>query len=417
MTITDTIADVTVRIGFGVDAVGGLYFVLDDPVKGLLDSAIYLLAPDTVFTNVADHVAAIEIVRGRDREIDEYSTGTATIVFNDDDRTFDPAYSGSPYAGELVPMKRVLIAWRNISLFEGWADDWAVTYDQSDKVSRVVLECVDCLGILANQELDEIASSFSGDLAGERISRVLDRSEIMFPADRAIDDGNSILGATTLGGNALAYVQACTRAEAGYLFAAADGTLTFRNRTATLNIAGSGITLSDDPATGIVYEEILQRSSADLLYTRVTGQSETTANPLSATNTPAANEFLIRTLALGTLFTNSDVQTQNLINYFLNRFSDVELRFQSAKFNAAALTDDEWMSLVDLELTDLVTVERSPLDVGSAIERFSMIDGIQHRMTPGSWTAEFNFANATTRTFFMLDHATFGVLDSNRLAF
>ena len=411
-----TLADVRVEIGFGVDAVGGDFFVLDDPVKGVFDSATYLLAPDDVFVDVSEHVAAISTDRGRERELDEYQTGLATVTFNDDDRTFDPAYSGSPWFGEIVPMKRIQISHLGRPLFTGWVDDWSVTYEEADALSRVTAECVDGFAILANQELTEIAPAHSGDLAGERITRVLDRAEIDFPATRAIDDGNSTLGATTYGENALSYIQACARAEAGYLFVAADGTLTFRNRTATLN-DDAAVTFSDDRDAGIPYRNITQSSSADLLYTRVTGTSETTSNEMVAIDTAAADQFLIRNLPLGTLFTISDAETQNLVDYHLSRFSAPELRFRTATIVLPALDDGQVTEVLSLDLTDVVTVERSPLGVGDTISRLSIIDGVSHQIAAGSWIVGISFSNADARSFLMLDDTVFGVLDSNRLAF
>jgi hypothetical protein len=412
----DALADVVVEVGFGVDAVGGDFFVLDDPVRGELDDATYLLAPDTVFIDVTDHVAAVSIDRGRERELDEYATGTASIVFNDDDRTFDPAYSGSPYYGEIVPMKRARVSWQGIDLFNGWVDDWSVIYEPGDNLSRVTADCVDGFAILANQELTEIAAAHSGDMSGERISRVLDLDEVDFPATRDVDTGNSTLGATTFGTNALAYLQACARAEAGYLFVAADGTLTFRNRTATLNTPAD-VTFSDDRTAGIPYRSISQRSAADLLYTRVTGTSETTDVEVVALDAAAAEQFLVRTLALGTLFTIDDDETQNLVDFHLQRFSAPELRFHAATLNAVALDDVELHTVLSLDLTDIVSIERSPMGVGATIERLSILDGVVHRIGHGSWTIDLAFANADTRAFLTLDDAVFGVLDANRLAF
>jgi hypothetical protein len=414
--MTHCVTEVSVEIGFGVDAVGGDYFVLNDPVKGELNNATYLLAPDTVFVDVTDHVAAVTINRGRDRELDEYQTGTATVVLNDADRTFDPAYSGSPYAGQIVPMKRVRIKWNNLHLFNGWIDDWAVAWERGDNLSRVTASCVDAFSILANQELDEIAAAHSGDLVGARISRVLDRNEVDFPAFRSIDTGTSTLGATTFGDNALAYLQACTRAEAGFLFVSATGVLTFRNRTATLNTPADA-TFSDDPTAGIPYRNITQRSAADLLYTRVTGQSETTGNPLESVDTAAQDDFLIRTLPLGTLLTVDDTQTQNILDYHLERFSAVELRFQSATVSLGTCDEAHVPLVLGLDLTDVVNVERSPMGVGATIERLSMVDGIRHRITNRDWIVDFAFANAESRSFLTLGDAVFGVLGANRLAF
>jgi hypothetical protein len=314
-------------------------------------------------------------------------------------------------------MRRIQIKWQGHSLFQGWVDDWSVMYEPGDRLSRVTAECVDGFAILANQELDEIGATYSGDTSGTRIARILDLGEVNFPATRGIDTGIATLGATTLGDNALSYVQACARAEAGYLFVAADGTLTFRDRQTTLN-ASSDLVLSDDPTSGIPYRTLTQRSSADLLYTRVTGESESTSVQVTATNAPAYDDYNTRTLALGSLFSLDDAQVTDLVNFYLERFSTPELRFQAAAFNVATLTSTQVETLVDLELTDIVVVERSPLNVGSTIEKLSIVDGIRHSISRhGQWTMELSFANADTRTFLILDDTVFGVLDANRLAF
>lgn len=643
MSIADTLPGIRVEIGFGVDAVGGDYFVLDHATKGELDGATYLLAPDDVFVDVSANVAAITTSRGRERELEEYRPGTASVVFNDNDRTFDPAYegtdgyvdlpgssgnylstpdaaaldlagdlcivwhafdiaaqqqllinkssalsfgnvayalrnetdgrwtlffensssalsspqttvgdfdittrpwlavvldandgsgkfvvrwydspdpdtdgwtlrrtnnggagvtavlrdtsdsleiggraagtlmfngsfddisirdgigvggtvggtevfhfsadsdivdtaataitastgqtvtvhkSGSPattlvettgrYFGQITPMRRIAIYWQSTPLFTGWVQDWTVTYEPGDRLSRVTVDCVDGFGILANQQLSAITPAFSGDLAGERIERILDRPEVDFPATRDIDDGNSTLGDTTLDDNALAYLQACARAEAGYLFVAADGTLTFRNRLAVLN-APTGITFTDDrESDGIPYRNVTQRSSADLLYTRVTATSETTETEVEAVDSDAYNDYFIRTLSLGTVFTIDDTETQALVDSYLERYSSVELRFQTATVNLASCSVAQVQQVVSLDLTDVVTVERSPLNVGSTIERRSMIDGVSHRIGHGHWTVDVSFANADTRAFLMLDDSVFGELDANRVAF
>jgi hypothetical protein len=414
------LAGLRVQIGFGVDAVGGPYFVLDDPVKGVLDNVTYLLAPGTVFIDVTQYVAAVSIDRGREREIDEYKTGTATVVLNDTDRTFDPSYAAGPYYGQITPMRRIRILWNNIDLFAGWIEDWSVTYERGDKMSRVTADCADGFAILANQELSTVAASYSGDTSGVRVNRVLNRDEVEYPASRSVDAGSSHLGETVFGDNALVYLKMCARAEAGFLFVAADGTLTFRGRTAVLNSLGA-VTFTDVPGVlpdDIPYRSVTQRSSADLLFTRVTGESETVGTPLESVDAAAANEYLTRTLDLGSLFTIDNNETQNLIDYHLERFSTPEERFQSAVVNVAACTEEQAESLMQLDLTDVVSVYRAPLTVGSSIQRASMIDGIKHQISPGSWEVALSFANADERSFLVLDDPVYGLLDSgNRLAF
>jgi hypothetical protein len=416
MSVAEILAGFTVEIGLGVNAVGGDFFVLNDPIKGELNNTTYLLAPDTVFVDIFTDVVAIETKRGRERDIDEYNTGIARVVFNDTDRIFDPAYESSPYAGELVPMKRVRIAWQNIAIFTGWIEDWTVTYVAGDSLSRITLDCVDSFAILANQELAEIAPAFSGDLTGERIERVLDRDEIAYPASRDIDVGNTTLGATDFSGNALSYLQECSRAEAGYLFISAAGTLTFRNRLAVLNVP-AGAVLSDDRTAGIPYRTVTQRSTSDLLFTRITGESETTGNTVVAEDVDGHDQFFVRTLNLGSLFSINDIETQNLVDHYLSRFSEPEIRFHSADINVASLDSGQVSTLLNLELTEIVSVQRSPLNVGPTIERSSIVDGVAHQVRHGGWMATVNFANADTRSFLTLNDAVLGELGANRLAF
>lgn len=370
----ENLSGVKVEIGFGVNAVGGDFFILDGPVKGELDGATYLLAPDTVFVDITEHVAAVMINRGRDRETDEYSTGKVSVVINDNDRTFDPAHPGSPYAGQLTPMRRVRITWQGHHLFNGWIDDWSVVYEPGDALARTTADGMDSFGVLGTQELAEIAAAFSGDTSGQRVTRVLDRPEVDFPASRSIDAGLSTFGATTLGGNALAYLQACAAAEAGYLFVASDGTLTFRERTAVLN-APTGVTFTDDRTAGIPYRTITQRSAADLLYTRVTATSETTDVEVEAVDVAAGREFLVRTLPLGTLFTIDDVQTQTLVDAYLERFVTPEVRFESATVNVLALSTSEVAQVAALDLTDVVTVTRWPMPDSFSLDPFTLSAG------------------------------------------
>lgn len=416
MSILGNVAGITVEIGFDVNAVGGDFFVLDDDVKGELDNTDFTLAPNTVFTDVTSSVAAIRTARGREREIDEYRTGTATVVFNDDDRTFDPANSASQFAGEIEPMKRIEIKHDSEFLFNGWIDDWHVTYEPGDNLSRVTATCVDSFAILANQEISEIAAAHSGDLSGERVRRVLNRSEVDFPASRSIDDGLSTFGDTTFGENALSYLQRCARAEAGYLFMFRTGVLGFRERTAVLN-AEADVTFSDNEANGIPYRRVTQRSAADLLFTRVTAESETTGNEVVASDATEIDERFTRTLPLGVLLSIDDTETQTLVDYYLERFKDPELRFETAEINLGARTATEVADVLGLDLTHVVTVERSPLGVGDTISRLSLIDGVRHRITPDSWIVEFSFANADTRSFLTLDDPVTGELGANRLAF
>jgi hypothetical protein len=162
--------------------------------------------------------------------------------------------------------------------------------------------------------------------------------------------------------------------------------------------------------------ELTQRSSSDLLFTRVSGKSESTDVTVEYVDSAAEDDFFIRSLALGTLLTIDDTQTANIVYSYLARFSSIEERFDTATVNLAACTNGEVGQVVGLELADLVTVERSPMGIGATISRESLIESVSHRIGHGSWTVEVGFSNADTLDYFTLNDAVLGVLDTDRLA-
>jgi hypothetical protein len=51
----------------------------------------------------------VSISRGKDELLDGFSAGVASIELNNQDRTFDPLYTSSPYNGDIVPRREVRV--------------------------------------------------------------------------------------------------------------------------------------------------------------------------------------------------------------------------------------------------------------------------------------------------------------------
>jgi hypothetical protein len=81
-----------VQVAFDLSANGiGNYFTLDDPVKGVLDNTTYVLAGD-VLVDLTDRVRAVQVKRGRNRQLGRFTAGAANITFDNRDRYLDPTY-------------------------------------------------------------------------------------------------------------------------------------------------------------------------------------------------------------------------------------------------------------------------------------------------------------------------------------
>ncbi len=58
----------TVEIGFDLSALGGPFFILDDPVQGVLDNTEYTLG-GTLFYDVTEYVRSVSVRRGKSRQL------------------------------------------------------------------------------------------------------------------------------------------------------------------------------------------------------------------------------------------------------------------------------------------------------------------------------------------------------------
>ena len=102
----------TVQIGFDLVGANANLLTLDNPIKGKLDTPAYPLGGQ-IFYDVTDKVKSIATRRGKNRQLDEFDGGLANVVFDNNDRTFDPEYVNSPYFGQIIPKRaiRILLAW------------------------------------------------------------------------------------------------------------------------------------------------------------------------------------------------------------------------------------------------------------------------------------------------------------------
>ena len=87
-------------------------FVLNDATKGVLDNTTYKLGGAT-WTDVTDRAYQTSIDRGKNQALSRYNAGTLSVVLDNQTAIFDPTIpagtSGYPYAGQIIPGKRVRV--------------------------------------------------------------------------------------------------------------------------------------------------------------------------------------------------------------------------------------------------------------------------------------------------------------------
>ena len=403
-----------VEIGFDILESGlGPYFILDDATKGVLDNTEYLLA-GTLFFDVTDKVKSVAIQRGKNRQLDQFDQGLANVVFDNNDRTFDPEYAASPYFGQIVPKRQIRISSGGVVQFAGLIDDWNLTYDPNGD-SLAAAACSDATSAFATQTIGTRTNSVQK--SGERIDAILDLPEIDWPAAlRDIDTGQMTLGADTIADNtnALAYLRLIERSEPGAFFVGKSGNVVFRDRIQAATSAG--VTLADD-GTGIPYLGMKVQYGSELLANEIVLTSAITSTESIALDLESIDTYGIFNLTREGLLINDDTDLSSLATFFASKFAQPEYRFESVDVLIDELSPANQAAMLALELGDVVSIKFTPNAITPSIEKQAeiiridqSIDTENHIMTLGFATLDFSLL--------LLDDSQFGKLDAgNALAF
>ena len=403
-----------VEIGFDILSSGlGPYFILDDPLKGVLDNTQYLLA-GVLFFDVTNLVKSVAIQRGKNRQLDQYDQGLANVVFNNNDRTFDPEYGLSPYAGQIVPKRQIRISSGDVVQFAGLIDDWNLTYEPNgDSVASAA--CSDATSAFATQTIGTRTNT--AQKSGERINAILDLPEINWPTTlRDVDTGQMTLGADTIADNtdALSYLRLIERSEPGSFFIGKGGNVVFRDRNAT-PVSG-GVTLADD-GSGIPYQSLKVQYGSELLANEIVVESAISSYQAVALDLDSIDTYGIFNLTRTGLLINSNSDVDSLATFYANKYAQPEYRFESVDILLDELSAGQQTDLLGLELGDVVSIKFTPNGIAPAIEKFAEVIRIDHSVDLENHVMSLGFATLDF-ALFVLDDAQFGKLDAgNALAF
>lgn len=411
-------ADTVVKIAFDLSAAGrGDFFTLDDPTKGALDNSSFKLAGD-VLTDVSDDLREVRVRRGRSTILDKFEAGYAQATLDNRLRYYDPTAGTavSPYAPSIKPRKQFLVEMNGQAVFNGQVEDWDLSYDITGD-SVAFAKASDGFSLLAQQAITPHTAT--AQATGARVSAILDRTEIAWPAGRRnIDAGQATLMADAIGGtsdptpvNALAYLQQVEQAEPGALFIAKNGSLTFRQRTDLQQV--TDVEFSDD-GTGIPFTNIAVEFGTEQLRNSVS-VARLNAGTATADDLTSQAAYGITAYRISDSLLSTDAQAQDLADWLVNLYGEPQLRIQSVSLVMQGLTVQQQNDVLGLELGDVVRVVFTPNGIGDAIDRFVAIDAIEHVVTPNVHTVQLDLSQ--TIGAFILDSATFGVLDSNVLGF
>lgn len=396
------------------------YFVLD---TSTLDG-VATLAPAESTVNISGDVRSVWTRRGKQRDLDEYGPGSGGCELNNNSRRYDPTNTASIYYGNIAPMRSAYVTavldGVDYPMFRGYIERWRVDYSQQN-LPLASMEMLDAFLLLSRAEMTSISAAHSGDLAGARMSRVLNLDEVNFPTDiRSIATGLTTMGATTFGENPLGYLQKLARSEGGAVFVSKTGVLTLEQRNTAPG--ASLATFSDDGAgSSIKYLTVDQDTGSDLLYNRVvtsgtSGTAQTAEDAISQTD----NRMTATLDRTGQLALN-DADMLDQAKWLVARYATAETRLRQVTVQTQSLAAARQAELLALELGDRVTVTRTPPGGGSpaTISQAAIVIGVDHEVSDGgrNWLTTVTFSAGKRAIAFVLDDADLGQFDDDFLSY
>jgi hypothetical protein len=394
-------------------------FVLDDPIKGVLDNTEFTLGGDRFF-DITDRLLSVSTQRGKSQALDRIDAGNLNIVLDNSDRLFDPLYEDGFYFSQLIPGKELRISCNGFPVIFGYIDDLDIEYQPGNR-SVVSMQAVDGLSNLTINNLPEVFPDV--ELSGARVTRILDLPEVAWPTDkRQIDTGNSFMSDTDIaeGTQAVAYLQLVATSEAGEVFVSKDNKLVFKARNSPPGVIDLIFTdeASIDGFTVIPFAELGVVYGNEELYNRVVLTNDFPLFPEEALAEDAESQLIYgpRSYTINGLLNNEPSDLQFLADFLLARFKEPQYRFSSLSVILDILSEEQQNEVLDLEIGDIVQVRFTPSGIPPAIEQFVRVIGISH-----DWSNNEKRINLALErldfSLFILDDLTFGELDSDRLSF
>ena len=393
-----------VEIGFDLtDSPIGPFFRLNDDVAGRLDNTDFRLG-GTIFYDVTDRVRSLSISRGKGRRFTDFPAGQAVVEFNNHDRAFDPEYSASPFAGNIIPRREIKVSAGTAIQFTGWVDDWNLTYTP-DGNSIADAAALDATTILAKQTLT--AGTPTQEVTSTRVNTAL--TDAGWASDlRDIQTGTVEVGTQEIEANqnALSYLEQVTRTEAGLLFVDKLGRVAFRPRR---QAPSSASLVTFDQSSGIPYQAIGITYGSELLYNKVTianiGGGTATASSVSS-----QNEYGVREYSQTDLLGATDAQSIDLAVYYADLYSDPEYRIDALEIATEDLTAGQQEDVLGLEIGDVCQVSFTPNNIGDPIVKYVQVIKVDHAVTTSFHKTTLGFQEIKY-LLLVLDDAVFGKLD------
>jgi hypothetical protein len=382
--------------------------LLEVEAPSTIDSITYLVigsgstigtsqvAPTVVWDDRISEAREFSISRGAGQSgmVWTADAGTATVLFDNRDRTYDQTSNTDVRPGRAI---RVRVTWNatTYSLFRGTVDQWAQDYPGFAKDATTEASCSDGTGLLANAALK---GRTPAEKTGSRIARLADAAE--WPSSRRnIDAGVTDMPAGPATSSALDAMLLAAVTEFGELYVEGDGDLRFRDRD-TLWTASrtrtSQATFGDGVGELKFAELEPDQVEASDVRNRISIKWNEQNGQVTKSDSASIGDWGVHEDSVDVSMTTEN-DAERYATFLLSQFADPQFSFGSITIIPKRDPSNLWPQALGRELGDRITVKLTPPGGGARIVRDVFIRSIEHSVRPGlDWVTTFGVQDASS---------------------
>ena len=405
---------VGVSFDFSSGPVFGIAFTIGDPDNGILGVNVLADAASDV-VDISNQVGKISIRRGYNLLQDQFQAGTATIRVYDPTGAWNPQNPASPYYGKLIPLRKMRVSGDGVYLFSGYTTAYNYTYPKDQEIGFVDIECSDAFRLFNMANITSVTGSSAGQTTGARIDDILDT--VSWPASmRDINIGDSTVQADPgTARTSLAAIKNVEFSEQGAFYVSPGGNAVFDERSYIISKSGQNPTTFANNGTGIGYKNIVFAFDDKLIInqasiTRTGGTAQT------ASNATSISKYFPHSINYTDLVVQTDAEALNIARTYVATRAETTIRIDALTLDlntpdyAAGIS-----AALNLDFFDTMAITNVAQD-GTTIQKTLQCMGIQHEITPNSWSTTFTTSEPIVDGF-LIGSSLYGIIGTSVMTY
>jgi hypothetical protein len=402
---------VNVVFDFSSGATFGYPFIIGQGILGT--NTLADEAADTV--DISNQVSKISIQRGYNLLQEEFQAGVASIRIIDLNGDWNPTSTTSPYAGKLVPLRKVRISANEKFLYSGYTTSYNYTWDREQNVGYVDIQLSDAFRLLNMANITTVTGATAGQTTGNRITAIL--NTIGFPTSmREIETGSTTVAADpATSRTSLQAIKNITFCEQGAFYFGTNGNAEFHSRQYIQQKSGANPTFFSNDGTGISYKNIVTALD-DKLVINQSSVTRSGGTAQTASNTDSQIKYFPHSFTATDLLLETDAQSLDLARAYVATRAETTLRVDSLQLD---LTTPDYAVGINAALTidffDTIQIKNVGQD-GTLIEKTLQCVGVQHVISPSRWDTTFVTSEPTIDAF-LIGSSQWGIIGQSVMTY